>query len=331
MTYRCLRMARRDARVHALGLGLVALLATGCGGDAPAPEATTADAPAPAMTDVVAEGATPQLVQEGFTFTEGPVAGPDGALYFSDVRESRIHRVLPDGTVEVYRENTDGANGLAFDRQGRLVAAQGAGGRIGAFVENGGITPLAERTGDDGYAPNDLILDASGGLYFTDPGPRPTPEMPATRPPRVFYLTPGGETMLVTDQIGRPNGITLTLDGRTLLIADSNGPDVMAMDVGPDGTASNLRPWARLQGITEGEPSGADGMAIDAEGRLYVTTTVGVQVFSPTGDHIQTIMFPRQPSNVAFGGPDRMTLYVTAREGLYSLQMRTAGPADRAK
>ena len=97
------------------------------------------------------------------------------------------------------------------------------------------------------------------------------------------------------------------------------------MDVAPDGSTGNLRQWAGLQDIPEGENSGADGVAVDSEGRLYVTSVTGVQVFDDVGDYLETIAFPQQPSNVAFGGPDRMTLFATARTGLYSLRMRTAG------
>jgi len=305
----------------------LALLPVACGGGDAQPEEVPDTGPA----SVVAEGAVPELVQDGFMFTEGPVAGPDGNLYFSDIPENRVYRVLADGPVEVFLENTDGANGLAFDAQGRLVAAQGAGGQIGAFDAEGNVAVLARGTDDDPYRPNDLILDTRGGIFFTDPGQRPTPEAPATRNPRVFYITPDGETVPVTDMAGRSNGITLTLDGATLLIADSNGHDVLAMDVAPDGSTGNLRPWAALQGIPDGENSGADGVAVDSEGRLYVTSAPGVQVFDDIGNYLETIAFPQQPSNIAFGGPDRMTLFATARTGLYSLQMRTAGPADRAK
>ena len=305
----------------------LALIPVACGGGDAQPEET----PDMGSTSVVAEGAVPELIQDGFVFTEGPVAGPDGNLYFSDIPENRIYRVLADGTVEPFLENTDGANGLAFDAQGRLIAAQGAAGQIGAFDMEGNVTVLARGTDDDPYRPNDLILDTQGGIYFTDPGLRPTPEAPATRNPRVFYITPDGETVPVTDTAGRSNGITLALDGATLLIADSNGHDVLAMDVAPDGSTGNLRQWAGLQDIPEGENSGADGVAVDSEGRLYVTSVTGVQVFDDVGDYLETIAFPQQPSNVAFGGPDRMTLFATARTGLYSLRMRTAGPADRAK
>jgi len=331
--------ARRPASWcrFALLLTILALagIASACGGaESPAPAEEPPSEPAAEATapaSVVAPGAAPELVQDGFSFTEGPVFGPDGNLYFSDVRESRIHRVLPDGTVEVYLENTDGANGLAFDDSGRLIAAQGAGGQVGAFDADGNVTVLAEGTAEDPYRPNDLILDGRGGIYFTDPGQRGTPEAPATRSPRVWYITPEGETVLVTDAAGRANGITLTLDGSTLILADSDGPDVLAMDVAADGTASNLRSWASLEDIPAGERSGADGMAVDADGRLYVTTVAGVQVFDPDGVYLETIQFPQQASNVAFGGPDRTTLYATARTGVYSLRMATAGPADRAK
>ena len=163
---------------------------------------------------VVAAGAEPQLVQEGFVFTEGPVGTPDGGLYFSDIRPNRIYRLDPNGKVDLVREQTNGANGLALTREGDLLAAEGDGKRISKRSRDGTLTTVTEGiAGKPFLAPNDLILDAKGGMYITDPGPRPV--VPG-RIAYVYYLPAGAkEPIVIDDQIARPNGLTLTRDGKT--------------------------------------------------------------------------------------------------------------------
>src|ERR1700730_13541994 len=126
------------------------------------------------IAGVVAPGVEPQLVQEGFVFTEGPVGTPDGGLYFSDIRPSRIYRLDPNGKIDLVREQTNGANGLALTHDGDLLAAEGDGKRISKRGRDGTVTTVTEGIGGKPFlAPNDLILDAKGGIYITDPGPRP--------------------------------------------------------------------------------------------------------------------------------------------------------------
>ncbi|HMA74953.1 MAG TPA: SMP-30/gluconolactonase/LRE family protein, partial [Xanthobacteraceae bacterium] len=123
---------------------------------------------------VLASGATPELVQEGYVFTEGPVGTADGGLYFSDIRVSKTYFLDPGGKISAVREGTSGANGLALTKDGELLFAEGDGKRITKRNRDGTITTLTE--GPPGVpllAPNDLIVDAKGGIYFTDPGPRP--------------------------------------------------------------------------------------------------------------------------------------------------------------
>ena len=277
------------------------------------------------IAGVVAAGAEPQLVQEGFVFTEGPVGTPDGGLYFSDIRPNRIYRLDPNGKVDLVREQTNGANGLAVTREGDLLAAEGDGKRISKRSRDGTLTTVTEGiAGKPFLAPNDLILDAKGGIYITDPGPRPV--VPG-RIAYVYYLPAGAkEPIIIDDQIARPNGLTLTRDGRTLIVDDTLGPSVYAYDVQPDGSVKNKRVFAQLRDIPEGKESGADGMALDREDRVYITTVAGVQVFDAAGKYLGTIKVPRQPANAGFSGPDKRVLYITAREGLYRLDTLAQGP-----
>jgi gluconolactonase len=280
---------------------------------------------------VVAPGVAAELVQQGYVFTEGPLGTPDGGLYFTDLRTAnRIYRLDPRGTISVFRENSEGTNGLAFTSKGELVGAEGAGKRISRIAADGKPTELTRGDGERLLmAPNDLIVDVKGGIYFTDPGPRPV--VPG-RKAYVYYLPAGtSKAVALDDSIVRPNGLILTLDGKTLIVADTVGDTLFAFDVRSDGTVTNKRAFARLRDIAAGMESGADGVALDREGRLYVTTFTGVQVFDKAGQYLGTIAVPRQPSNVAFAGPGKRTLYITAREGVYRVETLTAGPERLGK
>lgn len=274
---------------------------------------------------VVAPGVELELVQEGFVFTEGPVGTADGGLLFTDYRASRIHRLDPGGKISVVHEQTNMANGLALTRSGDLVAAEAEAKRISMRGSDGRVVEL---TRGDGVRPllavNDLIVDAKGGIYFTDPGPRPV--VPG-RKAYVYYLPAGAaRALVIDDQVVRPNGIAITPDGKTLIVDDTVGQFVFAYDRQPDGTVRNRRPLIQLRDIPAGEDSGADGVAVDRDGRVYVTTVTGVQVFDKASQYLGTIRVPRKATNVAFSGPGKRTLYITAREGLYRIQTLAQGP-----
>jgi gluconolactonase len=273
---------------------------------------------------VVAPGLEPQLVQEGFTFTEGPVGTAEGELYFSDIRINKTYLLEKGGRISVARENTSGGNGLALTKDGHLLTAEGEGKRISRLDRDGKVTTVTHGTEDRPLlAPNDLIVDAKGGIYFTDPGPRPV--VPG-RIVYVYYLPPGGkEPIVIDDKVARPNGLTITADGKTLIVDDTLGTMVFAYDIQANGTVTNKRPFAELRDIPAGQESVADGLALDSEGRIYITTIKGVQVFDREGQYLGTIAVARQPANVAFAGPDKRTLYITAREGLYQLTTLAQG------
>jgi gluconolactonase len=277
------------------------------------------------IAGIIPPGVAPELVQEGFVFTEGPVGTADGGLYFSDIRANLTYFLDPSGKIAVVRRDTNGANGLALTRAGELVFAEGDAKRISKRGRDGAITTLTEGPqGKPLLAPNDLIVDAKGGIYFTDPGPRPV--VPG-RPTYVYYLAAGAKQPLLVDgAVARPNGLTLTGDGKTLIVDDTIGETVFAYDVEADGSVKNKRPFVKLRDIPTGAESGADGMVIDRDDRVYITTVAGIQVFDPKGQYLGTIKAARQGANVAFGGPDKRTLYITAREGLYRVKTLAQGP-----
>ena len=143
---------------------------------------------------VLAPGVAPELVQDGFVFTEGPVGTADGGLVFSDLRGNRTYYLDQAGRISVVREPSNGANGLALTKDGELLSAEGPAKRITRRAKDGGITVLTEGApGMPLLAPNDLIADAIGGIYFTDPGAGPIPPKPG-QPARVYYLSPNTQS-----------------------------------------------------------------------------------------------------------------------------------------
>lgn len=297
--------------------------------------AQVAAPPQAGIPGVIAAGAQVQLIRGGFKGLEGPVATPDGGLYFSDIPANRIYKLDARGTISVWRETAKSTNGLFLAHDGRVLAAENGGGWIIAFAPDGRVTPLATAfAGKQLRAPNDVIPDKQGGVYFTDPAPRPAPDRPPKESGNVHYLAPNGDVLLLDDQIRRPNGLTLSLAEQTLYVDDTEGEYVYAFDVQSGGRVANKRRFVKLQDPekgAEGPRSRADGMALDADGRLYVATASGVQVIDSKGRHLGTIRLPAVARNLAFGGSGRRTLYLTALEGLYRVSMLSQGPPGRAK
>lgn len=289
----------------------------------------------PEIRGVIRAGARPELVRGGFHGLEGPVGLPDGGLYFSDITENRTYKLDKDGSITVWRENTKGVNGMLLLRDGRLLCAEGDGKRIISVTPDGMVTALATGFGGKPLRqPNDLIADRKGGIYFTDPGAR----LPSGAPPdergSVYYIRPGGEVILIDSEIRRPNGITLSLDGKKLYVDDTEGEYVYVFDVQSDGSVKNKRPFVMLhdpETMAWGVRSRADGLALDSEGRLYFATASGIQVVDGRGQYLGTIHLPEVARNVAFAGPDRHTLYMTALTSLYRVTLLSKGPPGRAK
>jgi gluconolactonase len=287
----------------------------------------------PGIPGVIAAGMQPEIVKEGFVFTEGPVGLADGTVYFTDVRARKLYKLSPSGAVSTVREESRGANGLAVNKAGDLYSAEGAGGdapasvgkRISRANQTGKpVTVVDKAAGKPLGSPNDLILDSKGGIYFTDPGTQPF-EAP-DKHGDAYYLAPGAkEPKLLDSAVKFPNGITLSTDAKTLLVSDTTGVNVWAYDVQPDGSVKNKRVFAAVPQLTEGRSLG-DGMCLDRESRLYVTTGAGIQIFDKTGKFLGVIKTAKQPANCAFGGTDKKTLYVTARESVYKIKMLSQGP-----
>jgi gluconolactonase len=320
---------RVSAFASAFGLLSVTALA-----QAPPPPTPT-ETKTPGIAGVVAAGTRVELVAQGLRGTEGPIPMPDGALLFTEQGASVITKVDAQGNRTTFLEKTNGANGLTYDQKGRLIATQPATREIAVLTPARTVLASAFE-GQPLLAPNDVIADRKGGVYFSDPGPNPMPGVTLPRAPMVLYLRPDGKVVKIAEGIARPNGVMLSPDEKTLYVADTLGEAVFAFDVQPDGGVSNRRVFTKLAGVTKtdtGVRSGADGLAVDDMGRLYVATQVGVQVFSPQGAALGTIPIgvTGGPQNLAFAGSDKKTLYVVGRGAMWKIAMQSQGPKGRAK
>jgi len=265
---------------------------------------------------VVADGAKVEKLAGGFSFTEGPAADAQGNIFFSDIPNNRIHKWSLDGKLSTFRENSGGANGLYFDKKGNLLACEGGGRRLVSITPKGEVTVLADKYKDKKFnSLNDLWLDPKGGIYFTDPryGNREGMEQDGEH---VYYLSADRKKLVrVIDDMVRPNGIIGTPDGKLLYVTDNGGKKTFVYTINKDGTLSNKKLIAS---------EGSDGMTIDNEGNIYLTTRA-VLVYNKEGEKIETIEVPEGPANVTFGSKDKKTLFITARTSLYSVRMRVKG------
>jgi len=299
------------------------------------------DSTTPAIDGVVTAGTSIQLVKEGFKATEGPVRQDDGGVLFTDNAANQILRIAPDGSITPWIENTGGANALARTPKGQVIATL-VGDKVIAEMKPGTDRRVLakEYEGKPFNRPNDIVASRRGNLYFTD-----TAAVGATSPAlpsAVYQLTSKGKLLRIATDIARPNGIALSPDERTLYVANTSGEWIVAFDVDrKGGVSATHRDFARLALPAPAAPaagvpapagpptSGADGIAVDAKGRLFVATTVGVQVISPEGKTLGTIVLPKTPQNLAFGGLNRSALYVVGRGAVYRIATQTSG-VDRA-
>ncbi len=292
------------------------------------------DLKTPAIDGVVAAGTKIEFIREGFEGTEGPLGLPDGSVVFTETQANRITRITPDGSIASFLENSNGSNGLARLSNGDIVSVQTVRPSIGIVYP-----PERVKTLVDGFEgkplnrPNDLVADSKGGIYFTDPGARPAAGQPPVQT-AVYYRSPAGKLSQIDTTIARPNGIQLSVDEKTLYVANTAGEYIFAYDVAADGSVGKRRNFAKLAGFKQTEngwSSGADGLAVDSQDRLYVASSEGIQIFNAKGVALGVIPLPKAPQNLAFAGKDRKTLYIVGRGAAYRIALLAEGPKTRAK
>jgi gluconolactonase len=278
------------------------------------------------MIALVASGVAQDLdhididrVGTGFAYAEGPAWSRDGYLVVSDIPNNEMWRWQPGGKRELLRANSNGANGNAFDAQGRLYTCEGHARRVVRTERNGRVEVLADKwQGRRLNAPNDIVVRRDGHAWFTDPAFGPANDRRELDFYGVYHIAPRGALEVVAKPAGRPNGIALAPDGRTLYVTNSDEHNVRAYDVARNGMASNER--MVVSGI-EGVP---DGMKVDEKGNLYVAAKK-LYVYTSGGQPLGAVEFEETPSNCAFGGPDMDLLFVTARTALYLVRLGVKG------
>jgi gluconolactonase len=287
--------------------------------------------------ELVAVGAKLEKVVGDLRFSEGPAWHPEGHLLFEDIPRNRVMKLEAGDKVSVFRELSGRSNGLAFDKEGRLIAAEGnsAGGgrRISRTEKDGKIVTLADQyNGKRLNSPNDLAIDAAGRIYFTDPryGSQEGVEQDKEA---VYRIDPDGALTRIIDSVSRPNGIAISIDQKTLYVADNRegGAErvLLAFDMGADGSATNGRVLYDF-----GSGRGIDGMTLDSAGRIWATAgtkeKAGVHVFEVNGDRssaklLTVVNTPEDPTNCTFGGPGRDVLYITTATSLLRIRTTVKG------
>ena len=257
------------------------------------------------LSGLLVEGAGWELVAEGYGFTDGAATDAQGNFYFADVTKGdKILRVDLNGQISTFADNATRISGLQFGPDGRLYACQASNpGKILAFDTNGKSQVVAEEV-----QPNDLVVTANGTIYFTE-----------TAKAQVTRIRPGQKPEKAGTGPAKPNGITLSVDQESLAVSDYGGENVWVWRIHPENGLQFPAPYMSLRLPSPVQPSKGDGMATDAQGRYYVTSAVGLQVFDPTG-RLCGVLPPPQAKpmvSVELSGPGLSYLFVCCGDKIY--------------
>jgi gluconolactonase len=291
----------------------------------------------PRLRDVLDPGAPLRTLYAGGRWCEGLCYAPGlGGLIVSDVRANRMVRIGDDGGTSVFRDPSNNANGNTLDGEGRLVTCEHRGRRVVRREPDGRLTVLADAFGGRPLnSPNDAALAPDGAIWFTDPvfgitmpdeGLMATPAQGARR---VYRIDPSGRVEAMTDAVGQPNGIAFSPDGSRLYVSDTS-----AALKNPEGARTVLVfPVREGRGLGAPKPFATveagvpDGLAVDADGRVYAACFDGVRIYAPDGTALGRIATATDAANVAFGGPDGRRLFIGAGAHVLAIDLKVRGPA----
>jgi gluconolactonase len=313
---------------------------------APYPAHGTIERLDPALDALLATDATIEKLAAGFNWSEGPVwRTREGDVLFSDVPENIVYRWQDGAGVSVFLEPSGytgdpaaydgrerGSNGLMLDRDGRLLLCQHGDRRVARRNDDGKtFTTLADRfEGKRFTSPNDLCMTRAGVIYFTDPPyGLAKSAVQETANNGVYRRAVDGTVTLISPDLERPNGIALSVDEKTLYVANSHGPRpiIMAIALNADGSAGASRVlWDSTDLVARTKRRGGmDGLKVDEKGNLWATGPGGVLILSPEGKHLGSLLTERATANCAFGDADGRTLYVTADDLFVRVMTKVKG------
>lgn len=286
------------------------------------------DAVSPRIFELLDERASVDRVASGFRFVEGPVWHPrEGHLLFSDIPAATRYRYAPERGIEVATRRSNMSNGLTYDAELNLLACEHATSTVVRERADGTRETLAATyEGVPLNSPNDVCVRSDGSVYFTDPlygrrAPHGVAREPELGFQGVYRVAPGGAVELLVEpgRYRQPNGLCFSPDESVLYVDDTPGALIDAYDVAADGSLGGRR---RLRSaIGTGESGGVvDGIKCDERGNVWVTGPGGVWVLDPSGEHLGVVRVPEVAANLAWGGDDWRTLFVTAATGLYAVR-----------
>ncbi len=288
------------------------------------------------LTQLVDENVEVEQLGSGFTFTEGPIWNPQGQyLLFSDMPGDTRRRWDESGGVSVVASPSNKGNGMTLDTSGRLIVCEHSTSSVVAMDADGkgsGREVLASHyDGKELNSPNDVVIHSSGAIYFSDPTYGRMPGFGVEREQDldfqgVYRIPPGGgDTELMVDDFGQPNGLCFSPDESLLYINDTTKAHIRVFDVGSDGKLSGGRLVAENIGTASLEKLDlVDGMKCDERGNIWITGPNGVWVIGPDGEVLGVVGIPESVGNLHWGGPDWSWMFVCASTGLYRFQTKTS-------
>ena len=309
----------------------------------------------PALDAIVPENATWRRLATGFTWTEGPVWIHSGYLLFADIPSNSIRKIAPDGGISIWLQPSGyrgdkpfggkepGSNGMTLDPKGRLTVAGHAARNVQRFESmdpHGTLTILADSyEGNKLNSPNDVVYGSDGSLYFTDPpyglatqsDNDPAKELKVNgvfRIPGALNQAPGappnrGALQLLVSDLPRPNGLAFSPDGKFLYVANTDPKKWMRYPVKPDGSLGFGTVF--VDASSDKRIGAPDGIKVDTKGNLYATGPGGIWIVSPEGKHLGTILTEKSTANLAWGGTDATTLFITSSDAVYSIRLKIKG------
>ena len=283
--------------------------------DYPAP--VKAGLGSPQLRELLIPGEDWQLVGEGYKFTEGTTANARGEIFFNDIPNSKTYKIGLDGKVSVFLADSKKANGQAFGPDGRLYAVVAGEEKILAYDASGKAAVIAE-----GIRGNDLVVAHNGNCYVTDPNTSGA----NTNTSKVWLIKPNGEKKVADTGLRFANGITLSPDQTLLYVADSRSHWVYSYQIQPDGSLQHKQRYYHLHVPDAADDSGADGMRVDRDGRLYVTSRLGLQICDQAGRVNCILPTPNgKVANLTFAGENFDTLYAACGDKIYKRKLKVKG------